>query len=82
MIQATIFSDNEVIFICNLPCWIVNGAKEIKEEERKRKDLLQKEEDRKLMNEFMITTKQQNDRIEEMFKLIVNHLEMIPEDQT
>ena len=70
MIRATIFSDSESVYNCTLPCWIVNGAQEIKEVEKKKLDLLQKEQDWIMLME---TTKKKTERVEKLVNLLLDH---------
>ena len=82
MIRATIFSDSESVYNCTLPCWIVNGAQEIKEEEKKKLDLLQKEQDWIMLKDFMETTKKKTERVEKLVNLLLDHYGIsIPEEE-
>ena len=79
MIRATIFSDSESVYNCTLPCWIVNGAQEIKEVEKKKLDLLQKEQDWIMLME---TTKKKTERVEKLVNLLLDHYGIsIPEEE-
>ena len=79
MIRATIFSDSESVYNCTLPCWIVNGAQEIKDEEKKKLDLLQKEQDWIMLME---TTKKKTERVEKLVNLLLDHYGIsIPEEE-
>ena len=79
MIRATIFSNDESVYNCTLPCWIVNGAQEIKDEEKKKLDLLQKEQDWIMLME---TTKKKTERVEKLVNLLLDHYGIsIPEEE-